>query len=70
MGKRLNLKAFRASKDLSQSEMAEILGIQRTTYAAIEQGARQGSVTTWQTLQDAFEIPNEEMYSLMKCKED
>lgn len=38
MGKNLRLKAARAAKDLSQKELAEIVGVTRQTINAIENG--------------------------------
>lgn len=66
MQKRLELMAFRARHDLSQQEMADKLGINRSTYAMIERGQRRGSDAMWATLQAAFGIPDAEMWKLMQ----
>lgn len=38
MGKNLDMKSSRAAKDLSQRELAEIIGVSRQTINAIEKG--------------------------------
>lgn len=63
--RRLQLKAFRASKGLSQEEMAKRLGITRSRYSGIEAGRRNGSQEFWFKFQQAFEIEGEEMWNLM-----
>lgn len=60
------LYMFRHSKKLSQSEIAEIIGCSRATYSAIETGARNGTKKFWRKLQKAFNIPDAEMWGLMK----
>ena len=42
--KNLKMKAARAGKDLSQQELAEIVGVSRQTISAIEQGNYNPSV--------------------------
>ena len=66
MRKRLKLKAFRALKGLSQSEIALKIGCSRIRYAGIETGRRDGSLEFWRALQTAFDIPDAEMWALMK----
>lgn len=66
---RKNLKLFRANKFLSQQEMADRIGVTRSTYSSIESGKREGRKTFWKFLQVAFNIPDEEMYGLMKNDE-
>ena len=63
---RTNLKIFRIKQHLSQSEMAEKIGCNRATYAAIESGARNGKQSIWTKFQQAFELPDSEMWKLMK----
>ena len=63
---RINLKLFRVSKGLNQTEMAEILGLSRITYGAIERGERDTFQKTWDKLQQHFEIPDGEMWDLVK----
>lgn len=67
---RKNLKIFRATKLLSQEQMAATIGVTRSTYAAIENGDREGRKTFWRLLQCAFNIPDAEMYGLMKNEEE
>ena len=66
---RKNLKLFRTNKFLSQQEIADKIGVTRSTYANIENGVREGRKTFWKLLQAAFDIPDEEMYGLMKNDE-
>lgn len=65
---RINLKLFRVSKNLTQGEFAELAGVNRTTYSFIEKGTRNGKVEFWDNIQKAFNIPDEEMYKLMKIE--
>ena len=66
---RHNLYVFRCDKRLTQAEMAELLGISRITYANIERGKRSGDHAVWRTLQEVFNVPDAEMYSLMKLED-
>lgn len=62
--KRLNLKCFRTKHKLTQQEMADKIGVPRIKYARIENGTAAGKLEFWETLQNAFGIPNEEMWAL------
>ena len=66
---RKNLYLFRANLMLTQDEMAERIGCIRCTYAAIENGTRNGRDFFWESLQKAFNIPDADMWELKK-KED
>lgn len=50
------LKILRKEKKVTQSELADILGIARTTYANYEQGTREPDNTTLNKLADFFEV--------------
>lgn len=63
---RKNLKLFRVANDMTQSEIAAKIGCARGAYAAIEKGTRGGSQSFWAKLQTAFNIPNEDMWGLIK----
>lgn len=63
---RLNLKLFRVKHKLNQSEIAKKIGVTRQTYAHIEQGKRMGNHHFWNNLQTVFNVPDDEMYKLMK----
>lgn len=67
---RNGLYMFRHGKRLSQSEIAEKIGCNRETYASIERGARNGSMTFWNKLQTAFNIPDAEIGGLMRVDEE
>lgn len=66
---RKNLKLFRVSHGLTQKDMAEKTGLSRTGYGFIEKGRTQGSPTFWNALQREFNVPDEDMYKLMKLEE-
>lgn len=66
--KRKNLKLFRVEHDLTQEQMAKISGVCKATYNFIEIGKRQGSALFWKSLQENFNIPDEQMYRLMKTE--
>lgn len=63
---RTNLKIFRIKKHLSQGEISQLIGCSRATYAAIENGARCGRQSFWKDLQQAFSLPDAEMWLLMQ----
>lgn len=63
---RKELKKLRIDENLYQSEMAKKCGVSRTTYGKIENGERDGSFSFWATLQNEFNVPNEEMWKLQK----
>lgn len=63
---RINLKLFRVKNKLTQAEMADKIGVSRQVYANVENGKNGGSTDFWGNLQRAFNIADEEMYSLMK----
>lgn len=67
---RNGLYMFRHKMRLSQSAMAEKIGCNRATYAAIEIGKRNGRVTFWNDLQKAFGIPDADMGGLMRIDEE
>lgn len=48
--------------------MAEKLEVCKATYNFVETGKRQGNTEFWQNLQKAFDVPDEEMFKLMKCE--
>lgn len=66
---RHNLYLFRCDKKLTQAEMAEICGVSRVTYGHIESGRRGGSQDFWNTLQQVFGVPDEQMWTLQKLEE-
>jgi DNA-binding XRE family transcriptional regulator len=68
--KRIKLKQFRIGLDYTQEEMAEILRVSRVQYAQIENGRQLGKQQFWCNLQNAFDIPDSEMWELMKRRED
>ena len=66
MQKRKALKMFRLEKELSQQEMADMLGLNRSTYAMVERGQRRGSDEMWATLKNTFNVPDADMWKLMQ----
>lgn len=67
---RNGLYMFRHGMRLSQAEMAKKIGVNRATYAAIEIGKRDGRVTFWNKLQNAFGIPDAEIGGLMRVDKE
>lgn len=63
---RTNLKVFRVKKNMSQDAIAEKIGCRRSTYSAIEKGNREGKQKFWNDLQKAFDIPDSDVWQLMK----
>ena len=66
---RKNLYMFRHSMQLSQQAMADKIGCNRETYASIERGARNGSMTLWNKLQNAFGLSDAQKGELMSVEE-
>lgn len=67
---RNGLYLFRHSLRLSQREMADKIGCNRATYAAIEIGKRDGRMTFWNNLKKAFNVSDEEIGGLMRVDEE
>lgn len=65
MKKRLKLKQLRVGLDMSQEQMADSLGVSRSTYAAIENGQRYGTLKFWKTLEVTHNVPHAEVYEIM-----
>lgn len=66
---RNRLFLFRHSKRLSQEEIAKKIGCSRATYSSIETGARDGRMSFWNGLQQAFGLSDAEKGELMKVDE-
>lgn len=66
---RTNLKVLRVRNHLTQKEMAKKLGVSRATYSFVENNQRQGTSAFWEAVQRVFDVPDEEMYKLMKGEE-
>lgn len=67
---RRNLKVLRARHGLKIGEMAEKIGVSRSTYADIESGKRGCSQSFLKKLQSAFDIPDADMWELTKTHEE
>lgn len=63
---RSELRVMRIRKKLTQKEFAEKVGMSFQNYSKIELGRVDGTFKFWNKLQEVFEIPDEEMYKLMK----
>ena len=60
------LKTIREEKGLSQDKTAEKCGISTIMYRSMEQGRRKGSFRTWEKIQEVLEIPDEEMWDVIR----
>lgn len=67
---RTNLKIFRVKNKMSQGEMAKKIGVSRACYSAIESGKRTGKRSFWISFQNAFNVPDSELWGLMKTDEE
>ena len=56
----------RKELDITQAEMAAKIGCTRATYSAIENGTRAGRDMFWNSFQNAFKIPDAEMWGFKK----
>lgn len=67
---RLQLKLFRISKKMTQGEFADKIEVNRVNYSMIEKGKRNGTIVFWNKLKETFNIPEDQMWSLMKNEEE
>ena len=64
-----NLRDVRyAHGDMTQTEMANKIGISATAYAQIELGKAHGKVSTWANIQNVFGLTDAEVWQLMARK--
>lgn len=66
MADRRNLIVFRVKRGLTSQQMADKIGVARSTYSDIENAKRNCSLTFLNKLQTAFNIADQEMWSLTK----
>lgn len=60
------MKILRITHNMTQSDVAEKIGISLSLYNLIENGKRVGSIETWKKIQKLFTLSDKEMWSLMK----
>lgn len=60
------MKILRITHNMTQSDVAEKIGISLSLYNLIENGKRVGSIETWKKIQKLFSLSDKEMWSLMK----
>lgn len=65
---RHNLYMLRCDNHLTQAEFADKCGVSCRGYQNIEQGKRSGSAEFWAAVQREFNVPDAEMYALMKLE--
>ena len=65
---RRNLKVFRVSKGLSQQEMADVLGVSRSTYGDAERGKRLCSQRLLDKLQKTFDLSDADVWQMTKTE--
>ena len=70
MADRRNLKVLRAMHGLTTKEIAERIGVSRSTYSEIENAKRGCSPKFLEQLQAAFDIPDEEVWKFAKIFEE
>lgn len=68
--KRHNLYMLRCDNRLTQAEFAAKIGVSCRGYRNVETGERYGTGEFWAAIQRVFDVPDEEMYGLMKIDED
>jgi putative transcriptional regulator len=64
--KRIKLKLKRVEKDLTQEQLAKLIGLSRVSYVHIENGEQNPSYETWGKIQAVLEIKDEEMWGVVK----
>ena len=60
------MKILRINRHMTQSDVAEKIGISLSLYNLIENGKRVGSIETWKKIQKLFSLSDKEMWSIMK----
>lgn len=60
------MKILRITHNMTQSDVAEKIGISLSLYNLIENGKRVGSIETWKKIQELFSLSDKEMWSIMK----
>ena len=60
------MKILRITHNMTQSDVAEKIGISLSLYNLIENGKRVGSIETWKKIQKLFSLSDKEMWSFMK----
>lgn len=60
------MKILRINNHMTQSDVAEKIGISLSLYNLIENGKRVGTLQTWEKIQKLFSLNDKEMLSLMK----
>ena len=60
------MRILRINRHMTQSDVAEKIGISLSLYNLIENGKRVGSIETWGKIQKLFYLSDKEMWSLMK----
>jgi transcriptional regulator with XRE-family HTH domain len=48
------LQAFRMDRDMTQQQLAEVSGVDRTTITRLEAGTRAGTIEQWKKLAEAL----------------
>lgn len=66
MSRRTNLKVFRVKNNLTQAEIAQLIGVDRQVFASVESGRCEGRQKFWEALQKTFKLSPEEIWSMMK----
>ena len=66
--KRHNLYMLRCDNKLTQAKFAAKIGVSCRGYQNVEWGERDGTAGFWAAIQRVFNIPDSEMYSLMKLE--
>lgn len=60
---------FRHGRKLSQADIADRVGCTRASYAAIEQGIRNGRESFWEALKREFNLTKKELAELRELDE-
>lgn len=58
---RMNLKSMRISREMTQKQIAEELGISLRFYQHIEAGTRKGNIELWDKIEDIFNVPQRKL---------
>lgn len=67
MARKILLKQFRVSHgDMTQTELANAIGVPHSYYTRVERGVLSGNVEFWAKLQARFNVSDGDIWRMMK----
>jgi transcriptional regulator with XRE-family HTH domain len=63
---RAYLRKARKAKNMTQSRLADLVGLKRPQISLLETGRRGGSVDAWDRLEEALGVPAKQLRTIVK----